>query len=183
MESKIPLKRERRNIVDFEKAKEIMWEKLGISKIMALASCENNYPMVRNISALIYDDRIWFKTDKNFRKTQQLIANPRVALCWNGTQVEGTARITGLVTEEPGRKFENCTENISGRVTMLIPMRIQKFWWRSLPILLRSGMKMRTAMPIRFSLISKRKKHSGRTTIKQNITIRENIQTEFSLFI
>ncbi len=92
--------------MEFEKAKEIMWNKLGVSKIMALASCVNNYPMVRNVSCLFYDGKIWFKTDKNFRKTQQLIANPRVAMCWNGTQVEGTARITGLVTEEPGRKFE-----------------------------------------------------------------------------
>ena len=36
--------------MDFEKAKEIMWNKLGVSKIMALASCVDNYPMVRNVS-------------------------------------------------------------------------------------------------------------------------------------
>ena len=46
------------------------------------------------------------KTDKDFRKTQQLYQNPNVALCWSGVQVEGTARNMGLVVEEPGRRFE-----------------------------------------------------------------------------
>ena len=62
--------------------------------------------MVRNVSCLIYDDAIYFKTDKNFRKTKQLYENPRVALCFSGIQVEGVATIKGLVTEEPERKFE-----------------------------------------------------------------------------
>ena len=83
--------------MEFGTAEKILWEKLGDWKIMALASCEDDYPMVRNISAIMYDGKIWFKTDRNFRKTQQLIANPRVALCWNGVQMEGLAEICGLV--------------------------------------------------------------------------------------
>lgn len=92
--------------MDFNEAKKIMDHKLGEWKIMALATCENDYPMVRNVSCLFYHDRIYFKTDKNFRKTQQLYANPKVAMCWNGVQVEGTAQIKGLVIEEEGRIFE-----------------------------------------------------------------------------
>lgn len=49
---------------------------------------------------------IYFKTDKNFRKTKQLLENPNVALCWSGVQVEGVAQNKGLVVDEPGRKFE-----------------------------------------------------------------------------
>lgn len=90
----------------FEDALEKYKAKLGDWKIMALASCEDNYPMVRNVSCIFYNDKIYFKTDKNFRKTKQLYANPRVAMCFNGTQVEGDAKITGLVTEEEGRVFE-----------------------------------------------------------------------------
>ncbi|MCF0105204.1 MAG: pyridoxamine 5'-phosphate oxidase family protein, partial [Holdemanella sp.] len=60
----------------FNQAKEIMFEKLGDWKIMALASCVDNYPMVRNVSCLFYDEKIYFKTDKNFRKTKQLFENP-----------------------------------------------------------------------------------------------------------
>lgn len=93
-------------LMNFEKAYQIFQEKLGAWKIMALASCVDNYPMVRNVSCLIYNEKIYFKTDKNFRKTKQLYENPRVALCFNGTQIEGEAHIKGLVVEEEGRTFE-----------------------------------------------------------------------------
>ena len=90
----------------FEQAVEIMFEKLGDSKIMALAISVNDYVMVRNVSCLFYDGKVWFKTDKNFRKTQQLFENPHVALCWSGVQIEGLAQNKGLVVEEPDRRFE-----------------------------------------------------------------------------
>ena len=73
---------------------------------MALASSVNDYVMVRNVSCLIYNEAIYFKTDKNFRKTKQLYENPHVALCVGGIQVEGLATIKGLVIDEPGRQFE-----------------------------------------------------------------------------
>lgn len=92
--------------LSFAQAVELMFEKLGDWKIMALASSSNDYVMVRNVSCLFYDGRIWFKTDKNFRKTQQLFQNPHVALCWSGVQVEGLAENKGLVVDEPGRRFE-----------------------------------------------------------------------------
>ena len=90
----------------FEQAVDLMFEKLGDWKIMALASSVNDYVMVRNVSCLFYDKKIWFKTDKNFRKTQQLYQNPQVALCWNGVQIEGIAKNKGLVVDEPDRRFE-----------------------------------------------------------------------------
>lgn len=90
----------------FEQAVSIMFDKLGVSKIMALASSVDDYVMVRNVSCLFYDEKIYFKTDKTFRKTQQLFKNPHVALCWSGVQVEGLAENKGLVVDEPGRRFE-----------------------------------------------------------------------------
>ena len=90
----------------FEEAKTIMDQKLGDYKIMALASCVDDYPMVRNVSCIFYNDKIYFKTDRNFRKTKQLFQNPRVAMCFNGVQVEGIAENKGLVVEEEGRDFE-----------------------------------------------------------------------------
>ena len=92
--------------LSFEQAVGVMFEKLGDWKIMALASSVNDYVMVRNVSCVFYDDKIYFKTDKNFRKTQQLYQNPQVALCWSGVQVEGIALNKGLVIDEPGRRFE-----------------------------------------------------------------------------
>ena len=90
----------------FPQAVELMFEKLGTDKIMALASSVQNHVMVRNVSCLFYDGKVWFKTDKNFRKTRQLYQNPQVALCWSGVQIEGIAENKGLVVDEPGRRFE-----------------------------------------------------------------------------
>ena len=90
----------------FPQAVEIMFQKLGDWKIMALASSVNDYVMVRNVSCLFYDGKVWFKTDKNFRKTQQLFQNPHVALCWSGVQIEGLAANRGLVVDEPGLRFQ-----------------------------------------------------------------------------
>ena len=92
--------------LSFENAVSLMFEKLGDWKIMALASSVNDYVMVRNVSCLFYDNKVYFKTDKNFRKTKQLYENPQVALCWSGVQIEGIAENKGLVIDEPGRKFE-----------------------------------------------------------------------------
>lgn len=90
----------------FEQAVDIMFKKLGDWKVMALASSVNDYVMVRNVSCLFYDNKVYFKTDKNFRKTQQLFRNPHVAMCWSGVQIEGLAENKGLVVDEPGRRFE-----------------------------------------------------------------------------
>jgi general stress protein 26 len=83
-----------------------MFEKSGSHQIMALASSLNDHVTVRNVSCIMYDHRIFFKTDMNFRKTKQLLENPRVALCFGGIQIEGYAVNRGKVIDEPGRVFE-----------------------------------------------------------------------------
>jgi len=90
----------------FDQAVELMFRKLGDWKIMALASSVNDYVMVRNVSCLFYDGKVWFKTDKNFWKTQLLYQNPHVARYWGGVHIEGQAKNCGLVIDEPDRKFE-----------------------------------------------------------------------------
>lgn len=93
--------------ITYQEAVDRMFELLGDSKIMALASSLNDYVMVRNVSCLFYDEKIYFKTDKNFRKTKQLLENPHVAVCFSGVQVEGIAVNKGLVVDEPGQRFAN----------------------------------------------------------------------------
>ena len=113
--------------MNFLEAKTYLFEKLAPSKIMALASSVNDYVMVRNVSCLIYNDAIYFKTDKNFRKTKQLYKNPCVALCYSGIQVEGKAEILGLVIDEPGHQLKNYIRNIYGEAIMLIVIKKMKF--------------------------------------------------------
>ena len=100
--------------MEFLEAKEIMKQKMGDWKIMALASCEDNYPMVRNVSCLFYNDKIYFKTDKNFRKTQQLFKNNRVAM-----------KDWSLMNQEEFLKRN--IKSIYGKVIMLILTLIVKF--------------------------------------------------------
>ena len=66
--------------MELKEAKQRFFNQLGQWKIMALGSSVNDYVMVRNVSCLFYNEKIYFKTDKNFRKTQQLFQNQRVAL-------------------------------------------------------------------------------------------------------
>ena len=92
--------------MNFEAAVQKMFDMLGNSKIMALATSKNDHVFVRNVSCVFYDNKIYFKTDKNVRKSKQLLENPHVAICWDGIQVEGIAVNKGLVVEEEGRRFE-----------------------------------------------------------------------------
>lgn len=91
----------------FEQAKALFFEQLGDWKIMALASSVNDYVMVRNVSCLFYNDKIYFKTDKDFRKTKQLYRKPQCCpLLWRHSGGRDCRKTAGLVVDEPGRVFE-----------------------------------------------------------------------------
>lgn len=92
--------------MDFQTAVEHFYQTLGQKKIMPLATSLNDHVMVRNVSVIIHEGKILFKTDKNFRKTKQLIENPRVAICYWGVQIEGIAVNHGLVVDQPDHSFQ-----------------------------------------------------------------------------
>ncbi|MGG5371930.1 pyridoxamine 5'-phosphate oxidase family protein [Enterococcus sp. AZ196] len=92
--------------MEFQKAVALFYQKLGRKKIMALATSLNDHVMVRNVSVIIHDQKILFKTDKNFRKTKQLLENPQVAICHWGVQIEGIAINHGLVVDQEDRSFQ-----------------------------------------------------------------------------
>ena len=92
--------------MDFQTAVEHFYPTLGQKKIMPLATSLNDHVMVRNVSVIIHEGKILFKTDKNFRKTKQLIENPRVAICYWGVQIEGIAVNHGLVVDQPDHSFQ-----------------------------------------------------------------------------
>lgn len=92
--------------MDFQTAVEHFYQTLGQKKIMPLATSLNDHVMVRNVSVIIHEGKILFKTDKNFRKTKQLNENPRVAICYWGVQIEGIAVNHGLVVDQPDHSFQ-----------------------------------------------------------------------------
>ena len=91
--------------MEFQAAVEQFYQKLGRKKIMALATSLNDHVMVRNVSVIIHEGKILFKTDQNFRKTKQLIENPQVAICYWGVQIEGIAVNHGLVADQEDDSF------------------------------------------------------------------------------
>lgn len=50
--------------------------------------------------------RFILRQTKTLEKHNKLFKNDKVAMCFNGVQVEGTAKNLGLVVDEPGRIFE-----------------------------------------------------------------------------
>lgn len=95
-----------KEIMKYEDAMAYVRKKLGASAIMQLAACKDKHVTIRTISAIMYEDSIVFKTDKNFDKTKDLLESDcNVALCKYNINVEGKAVNKGLVVDEPDQKF------------------------------------------------------------------------------
>lgn len=69
-------------------------------RTMVLSSSENNKVTSRMMSIVLVNGLFYFQTDKTFRKYNQLISNPQVALCIDNIQIEG-------VCEEIGHPMDN----------------------------------------------------------------------------
>lgn len=64
-------------------------------KTMVLSSSENDRVSSRMMSIVCFDGLFYFQTDKTSRKYHQLISNPKVALCADNIQIEGTCKEIG----------------------------------------------------------------------------------------
>lgn len=87
---------------NFEKVYSSFLAEFGKGKIMVLSSSENDKVTSRMMSLIQIDGHFYFQTDKKFRKYNQIINNPQVALCIDNIQIEG-------ICEEIGRPFESVT--------------------------------------------------------------------------
>ena len=81
--------------MDFIQEWDALFESLGESSKMALATCSQNRPTARMMSCIISNQRFYLQTDKMFTKYAQIAENPRAALCVNNIQIEGQCRILG----------------------------------------------------------------------------------------
>ena len=70
-------------------------------KTMVLSSSLNDKVSSRMMSIICLDGLFYFQTDKTFRKYNQLIQNPQVALCTENIQIEG-------ICTEIGHPLEDC---------------------------------------------------------------------------
>jgi general stress protein 26 len=89
-----------------------LFKQIKEHKIMSLATCVNNYPTARSISAIVFNDNIYFQTGINLLKFKQIVSNNNVALCFDNVQIEGTANIIGKPLDEKNKeimeKYKKC---------------------------------------------------------------------------
>ncbi|MDC7124155.1 MAG: pyridoxamine 5'-phosphate oxidase family protein [Spirochaetales bacterium] len=91
------------NFDELKREIELMLEK---TKTMVLATSENNKVTARSICIINDGLDIYFQTDKNFEKCQQIKANRKVALCIDNFQLEGTAFEIGSPLEPYNSYFQ-----------------------------------------------------------------------------
>lgn len=80
---------------------EEVFNQWGSNKILVLATSSEDRVTARSMSCIIMDKKIYFQTDMRFLKTQQMLQNPKVALCLNNIQMEGIAKLVGNADNNP----------------------------------------------------------------------------------
>lgn len=96
--------------IEFDLLKNEIFNLLGDSLTMVLATCSDNKVTARNMSCIIIDTKIYFQTDKTFIKYKQMIENSNVALCKDNIQIEGIAKIKGHPFNEENKEFSRIYE-------------------------------------------------------------------------
>lgn len=76
------------------------WQEFGESKKMVLSTSLNDIVTSRMMSMVVLDKKIYFQTDRTFRKYSQLKGNPNVSLCIDNIQMEGYCEEIGKPDED-----------------------------------------------------------------------------------
>lgn len=94
----------------FDEAYMKFWEKFGESRTMVLSTSLHDIVTSRTISIVACEEKLYFQTDKTFRKCDQLEENPHVALCIDNIQIEGECSSIGRPSEHPDfcKAYERC---------------------------------------------------------------------------
>lgn len=83
----------------FEEAYLRFWRDVGKSRKMVLSTSLHDVVTSRTMSVVVLEQKLYFQTDKTFRKYEQLKGNPSVALCIDNIQIEGQCREIGTPKE------------------------------------------------------------------------------------
>jgi uncharacterized pyridoxamine 5'-phosphate oxidase family protein len=82
-----------------------IYEIIGNSKIMALATSINDKPTVRLVSCITYNNKIFFQTGTDLKKYEHILNNKNVALCFDNIQIEGIANIIGKTRDKENNEI------------------------------------------------------------------------------
>lgn len=112
--------------VEFDHAFGGFLEAFGKGRKMVLSTAENDAVTSRMMSIVRLGDQFYFQTDKNFRKYNQLIANPQAALCIDNTQIEGVCKELGHPSQCTAfaKAYQECFPDSYERYTLLQNERV-----------------------------------------------------------
>lgn len=91
--------------LDYEKTKEDALCLLEKKKHLVAATSLNGRVTARSMSHVVLGEKVCFQTDVKMLKYRQLQENPRIALCIDNIQVEGTVRATGHPFDKRNEAF------------------------------------------------------------------------------
>jgi len=99
--------------INFEKTKEkfINFLEANDNAIMVLATSFKNRVIARNVLIANNGLDIYFFTWGHSRKCKQIKNNPKVALCKDKVQIEGTAKILGDLFSQKNKKYTDIIRN------------------------------------------------------------------------
>lgn len=97
-------------VIDFTQAKTNLLENLTKKGTIVLATSLMDEVSARSISYIIIGEKLYFQTDKTFKKYSQIINNPNVALCLNNIQLTGKATVVGHPYAESNAQFKQLFE-------------------------------------------------------------------------
>ena len=103
-----------------EKYSDLM-DQFETSKKMVLSTAEKNIVSSRMMSVIQINGKLYFQTDKTFRKYRQIVQNPNVSLCIDNIQIEGRCKEIGrpLENNEFLQKFQRCFPDSYKRYSLL----------------------------------------------------------------
>ncbi len=81
--------------LNFQQLKADVFQYLSSKRHLVIATAAADRVTARTVSYVILGEVFAFQTDTAFLKFEQIQANPRVALCIDQIQIEGTACIAG----------------------------------------------------------------------------------------
>lgn len=101
-------------VIDYNRLEDEIFELLGDGSTMQLAIIGNHRVLTKNMNCLVYNRRIYFRSDEDFVSGDNMTDNPNVALSVNNVQMEGLASIKSDFDEEQEiaeryRKLQNDT--------------------------------------------------------------------------
>lgn len=123
--------------LDFAEAEKETIDYISKNKIMVLATSSKDRVTARMMSIVNDGLVIYFQTDIDFLKYQQIKENPNVALCIGNIQIEGHAKITCHPLENPffAKRYKEIHESsfkkyshLKDNVLVEVQPKLVTFW-------------------------------------------------------